>query len=245
MTARGARRDAGFSLTEAMISLVAGLAVLGAALQGLTHFQERLLAQQQMIGWSQDLRLGMQVLEAELRLAGTGALTSTPPVLKAERGEIEFRANLAGLTTTLTEAGSAGQLDLAVGSGSGWSKGKLIVICGVDQCATHHLARDGRSHGLSLTSPLAQAFPVGSVVSVLNQVRYYLRADQQGKTTVMRMVDGGANALMGEIGLFRLTYIAKDGRPPHDPTLVARVRIEVGAERGGWILTRDVGLRGI
>jgi hypothetical protein len=197
-----------------------------------------------MIGWSQDLRLGMQVLEAELRLAGTGAPISTPPVLKAEGEEIEFRANLAGLTTTLTEAGSAGQLDLAVGSGSGWSKGKLIVICWVDQCATHHLARDGRSHGLSLTSPLAQACPVGSVVSVLNQVRYYLRADQQGKTTVMRMVDGGANALMGEIGLFRLTYFAKDGRPTRDPAFVARVRIKAGAAGGGWTLTRDVGLRG-
>jgi len=236
---------AGFSLTEALVALAAGLAVLGAAFQGLTHFQQKLLVQQQTIAWSQDLRLGLQVLATELRLAGTGGPASAPAVLIAEEQEIEFEANLAGLTTVLTEAAEAGQLDLVVESGSGWSKGKRIVLCASDaSCAAHHLARDGRSRGLTLTSPLTQAFPAGTGVSVSNRVRYYLRADPAGKASLMRMVDGGANALMGDIGFFRLSHLDGGGRPVRDAAQVARVRVEVGTEGGGWTLTQEVGLRG-
>src|SRR5579863_6854769 len=75
---------AGLSLTEAMVTLIAGLAVIGAAFQGLTHFQQRLATQHQVIGRTQDMRLGLQVLETELRLAGTGMSDSAPALLKAD-----------------------------------------------------------------------------------------------------------------------------------------------------------------
>ena len=135
---------AGFSLTEAMVSLAAGLAVLGASFEGLRHFQQRLTIQQQRIAAAQDARLGLQVLEAELRLAGTGALPTAPPLIKAEEHEVEFQANLSGLVTALTETASVGQVDLTVQSGTGWPKGKRIVLCAADQCVEDRLARDGR-----------------------------------------------------------------------------------------------------
>jgi hypothetical protein len=226
------------------VGLAAGLAVLGAALQGLTHFQQRLLVQQRTIAWSQDLRLGLQVLTAELRLAGTGEPVSAPALLTAEGQEIEFHANLAGLTTVLTEAAEEGQLELVVETGTGWPKGKRIVLCAGEQCAVHHLARDGRVRGLTLTSALTQAFPAGTALSVSNRVRYYLRSDQQGNTALMRMVDGGAGTLMGEIGLFRLSYLDGGGRPTLDPGQVLRVRVEVGPEGGAWTIMQEVGLRG-
>lgn len=238
------RSRAGFSLTEALISLGAGLAVLGAAFQALTHFQARLATQHQAMARIQDLRLGLSLLEAEVRLAGTGSPLSATPLLRAQPQEVEFQANLGGLVTALTEAAAAGQQEVAVAGGAGWPKGKRVVICVADRCAEHRLARDGRTHALSLTSPLAQAFPVGSAVSVFNQVRYYLREDPGGRGTLMRMVDGGANPLIGDLGRFRLSYLDRAGQPTQDPVRVARVRIEVGAADSVWVITRDVGVRG-
>jgi type II secretory pathway component PulJ len=234
---------AGFTLIEAMVSLVAGLVVIGAAFEGLRHFQERLTRQQQRIAGAQDLRLGLLVFESELRVAGTGTLPSQPPLLKAEEHAVEFQANLAGLMTTLTEAAATGQTDLVVQSGSGWPKGKRIVLCGPMQCAEHQLSRDGRSHGLSLTAPLTQMFAAGSLVTAINQVRYYLRETEKGRYDLMRMVDGGANALIGGLRHFRLTYRDRQGRPTGNARAVAQVRIELGLWSENWTTARDIGIR--
>lgn len=237
------RGRAGFSLIEAMVSLAAGLAVLGAAFEGLRQFQQRLTVQQQRIAVAQDVRLGLQVLDAELRLAGTGALPTAPALLKAGEQEVEFQANLSSLVTTLTENASVGQVDLAVQSGTDWPKGKRVVLCAGDQCAENRLARDGRSHGLTLTAPLAQAFAAGSMVTVANQVRYYLREDDQGKLSLMRMVDGGANTLIGRVGSFRLSYRDRHGRLTQVQEAIIRVRVELGMEDGGWSVMREIGIR--
>lgn len=239
------RDSGGFTLTEALVGLAAGLAVLGAALQGLTHFQQRLLIQQQALAWNQDLRLGFQVLTAELRLAGTGDAASIPPILTALGQEIEFHANLAGLTTVLTTNAEQGQVDLDVESGAGWPKGKRIALCAGDRCAVHQLARDGRSRGLTLTSGLTQSVPAGAAVAVMNRVRYYLKTDQEGNAALMRMVDGGANALLGEVGLFRLSYLDGAGRLTGEPGKVRRVRVELGPKGGAWTIMQEVGLRGV
>jgi hypothetical protein len=234
---------AGFTLIEAMVSLVAGLIVIGAAFEGLRHFQERLTRQQQRIAGGQDLRLGLLVFESELRVAGTGALPSQPPLLRAEEQAVEFQANLAGLMTPLTEAATPGQIDLVVQSGIGWPKGKRVVLRAPLHCAEHQLLRDGRTHGLSLTAPLTQAFAVGSMVTAINRVRYYLRETEKGRYDLMRMVDGGANALISGIRHFRLTYRDRQGRPTGNARAVAQVRIEAGLWSEGWAAAREIGIR--
>ena len=128
--------------------------------------------------------------------------------------------------------------------GSDWPKGKRIAVCREEQCTESRLARDGRRTSLTLTGALSQAFPVGSPVSVINEVRYYPGTDGNGKTRVMRRVDGGANPLIGEVTSFRLGYLDRDGRPTQDPDRVARVRIELAARDGRQVVTKEVGLRG-
>ena len=236
---------AGICLAELMIAMAASAVVLSAAVQALTHFQQRLWAQHDAIASQQDLRIGMEVLEAELRLAGTGALPSSQALLRAERQEVEFLANLGGLATTLTESVSSSQSELTVLDGSDWSKGKRIVVCGSDRCAEGRLARDGQRHTLSLTEPIGQAFPTGSLVYVANQVRYYLGKDRHGKSSLMRQVDGGANSLIGEVAWFQLAYLGKDGKPTHDQARVARVRVDIAVGDGGRrTMTSEVGRRG-
>jgi len=235
---------AGICLAELMIAMVAGAVVLSAAVQALTHFQQRLWTQHDAIARHQDLRLGMEVMGAELRLAGTGALPSSQAVLIAERQEIEFLANLGGLATTLTESVSPSQSELMVHDGSDWSKGKRVVVCGNDRCAEGRLARDGQRHTLSLAEPIGQTFPAGSLVYVSNQVRYYLGKDRHGNSSLMRQVDGGANSLIGEVARFQLAYLGKDGKPTLDPYRVARVRVDVAVGDGRRTMTSEVGLRG-
>src|SRR5213593_83349 len=112
---------AGICLAELMIAMVAGAVVLSAAVQALTHFQQRLWVQHAAVARHQDLRLGMEVMGAELRLAGTGALPSGQALVKAEQHEVEFLANLGVLATSLTEPVSPSQSELTVHDGSDWS----------------------------------------------------------------------------------------------------------------------------
>jgi len=234
----------GICLAELMIAMVAGAVVLSAAVQALTHFQQRLWTQHGAIARHQDLRLGMEVMGAELRLAGTGALPSGQALVKAEQQEVEFLANLGGLATSLTEPVSPSQSELTVHDGSDWSNGKRVVVCGRDRCAEGRLARDGQRHMLGLSEPIGQAFPTGSLVYMSNQVRYYLGKDRHGSSSLMRQVDGGANSLIGELAWLQLTYLGIDDKPTRDPARVARVRVDVAVGDGRRTMTSEVGLRG-
>ena len=233
---------AGICLAEAMIAMAAGVVVLSASIQALHHFERRFGSQWATIAHHQDLRIGLKVFEDELRLAGKEEALSGTTVLKAEAEELIFLANLAGLTTSVTQPVSPGQQQLAVGDGSDWPKGKRIVICSEQHCEEGRLARDGQKTTLSLTDPLTQVFPIGSTVTVTNQVRYYLGRDSRGKAALMRQVDGGASTLIGDVTRFALHYLGRDGKPTQDHIRVARVLIEL-AVGDGRVIKSEVGLR--
>ncbi|HKN87240.1 MAG TPA: hypothetical protein VJV04_10300 [Nitrospiraceae bacterium] len=237
-------RNAGVCLAEVMVAMAAGGVILSATFQALTLFEFKLTAQQSIISRHQEQRLGLHVLEEELRLIGTGTPKDTPAMLTLGVQELEFTANLDNLTTVLTEPVSALQQDLPVLSGSNWNEGKRVVICSADHCAEGILTRDGRRTSLSLTAPLGVAFPVGSEVFISNRVRYYVSAISGGKKNVMRQVDGGANAIIGDVTQFQLDYFNRQGQPTRDAASVSRVRIElaVGHDRQGVV--SEVALRG-
>lgn len=239
--------ERGLCLLETMVALAAGAMVLSATIQALSHFERRLWGQLDTMARHQDLRIGMRIMEEELRLAGTStALPEAGPstaVLNAGSQEIVFAANLDGLTATVTQPAVPGQQGLTVNDGSAWPKGKQIVVCGGEHCAESRLARDGRSTSLSLTGPLGHAFPVGSTVAVSNQVRYYLKQDGRGRATLMRQVDGGANTLVGDVASFRLRYVDREGMPTQEPARVARVRMELAVGDGGRVFVSEVGFR--
>jgi hypothetical protein len=233
----------GICLAEVLIALAAGAVALTAALQSLDHFQRRLSGQHEAAGQVQDLRIGLRVVEDELRLAWTGSRTADPSVRVATEETVEFVANLNGLVTTLAAPVASTQQDLPVMNGSGWPKGKQVAICDREQCATGQLARDGRKGTLTLTGTAGRSFPEGSEIRVLNTVRYYLRTDR-GATTLMRSVDGGANPLIGNMARLRLAYFDRQGRRVADPRSIARVRVEASVRAHPHVHVREVGLRG-
>jgi prepilin-type N-terminal cleavage/methylation domain-containing protein len=234
--------SAGFSLIELLVGLAAGSVVMAATIQTLVHLERRFAGQQEAMVQHQDLRIGLSVLESELRLAGSGAVPNAAALTKSTPDEVEFLANLSGLVTVLTIAAPAGERNLAVRSGANWPKGKRVLICDQARCEESRLNRDGRAAQLTLATPLGAAFPAGAVVYVSNTVRYYLRPGAAGLSEVMRQVDGGAGSLIGSVSRFRLTYLGAAGQPTADPRRVSRIAVELAVGRDRKPILSLVGL---
>ncbi|MEK7237847.1 MAG: hypothetical protein AAB242_14550 [Nitrospirota bacterium] len=231
------RTEAGTSLIELMFAMVAGLVVLGATLQALSYFQQQFMRQQREAAQQQDLRLGLEVLEQELRLAGSGSFTTTAT------DSVVFSANLQGLTTTVTATAAIGQTALSVEDGRGWDDRKTIVACWAERCETLALARGGQRRLLTVMQPLTRAIPSGAFVSLLNRVRYYSRRDDQGVMRLLRQVDGGASVLVGDIREARFSYWDENGQAVTQPALVRLVVVDVKMSDQGIRTVREISLR--
>ncbi len=229
--------EAGISLVELMLAMVAGLVVLGATLQALSYFQRQFMRQQHEVAQQQDLRIGLEVLEQELRLAGSDSLTIV------DSDTVEFSVNLQGLATTVITGASIGQTALSVEDGRGWEDRKTIVVCWAERCETLALARDGQRHLLTVTQPLTRAIPSGAFVSLLNRVRYYSRRDDQGVLRLLRQVDGGASVLVRDIREARFSYWDENGQTTTEPALVKLVVVEVMLSDHGIRAVREISLR--
>ncbi len=229
--------EAGTSLTELMFAIAVGLVILGATLQTLSYFQHQFIKQQREVAQQQDLRLGLEVFEQELRLAGPGSLTTMAP------DSVEFSANLQGLTTTVTAQAAIGQTALSVEDGRGWEDRKAIVACWSSSCETLVLDRDGQRRLLTVRQPLTRAIPSGTSISLLNRVRYYSRRDEQGVLRLLRQVDGGASVLVGNIREVQLSYWGENGQVVTVPTQVRRVVVKVTLSDQGIRAVREISLR--
>ncbi len=183
----------GVCLTELMVSLTAGVIVLAAALNALNVAQAHVSKQHNDLRHQQDLRLGLEVFEQEVRLAVADSIVSATP------DEFRFHANISAHRTVTTGAVVSGQSVIAVQDGSGWSEGKTVIICGHQACETHRLSRSGQRYQLTLAEPVALSFPAGASVEVSNRVVYYTKRDENGTVKLMRMVDGGASILIGDL----------------------------------------------
>jgi hypothetical protein len=224
-------------LTELIFAMAAGVIVLGATLQSLSYFQQRFMRQQYEIAQQQDLRLGLEVLEQELKLAEPGSLTT------ATSDTVEFSANLQGLSTTVTAGASIGQTALSVEDGRGWDDRKTIVACWVEHCERLTLARDGQRYLLTLGRPLTSAIPAGAFVVLLNRVRYYSRRDDPGVMRLLRQVDGGASVLVRDIRDARFSYWDEVGHAVTQPALIKLVVVEVMLSDQGIRTVREISLR--
>jgi Tfp pilus assembly protein PilV len=239
--ARGTHRkiwtETGTSLIELMFAMAAGLVVLGATLQALSYFQQQFMKQQREVAQQQDLRLGLEVLEQEMRLARSGSLASTTS------DSVEFSANLHGLSTTVTATAAVGQTVLSVDDGRGWDDRKTIVVCWAERCERLTLVRDGQRRVLTVMQPLTREIPSGAFVSLLNHVRYYSRQDERGIQRLLRQVDGGASVLVGDIREARFSYWDENGQVSTQPALVRLVVIDVMMSGRGIRAVRAISLR--
>lgn len=227
----------GVCLTEVMVSLTVGVIVLAAALNALNVAQAHVGKQQNDLRHQQDLRLGLEVFEQEARLAVADSIVS------ATSDEFRFHANIGTHRTVTTGAVIPGQSVIAVQDGSGWSEGKTVIICGHQTCEAHRLSRSGQQYQLTLAEPVAISFPPGASVEVNNRVVYYRKRDENGRMKLMRMVDGGASVLIGDLDDLHFSYWDEHGHATEQPAVVKRVVLEIESNRFLHRMVREVTLR--
>lgn len=229
--------SAGVCLSELMISLAIGAAVLATALSTLNIVQAHAGKQHRTLNHQQDLRLGLEVFAQEVRLATADAIETAAPK------EFLFHANLADHRTTTTAEVSPGSSVLPVLDGRGWGEGKTIRLCGQHACESHRLARPGQRYQLTLAEPVGISFPKGAALQVINRVKYYAKGNEGGNSNLMRMVDGGASVLIGEIGDLRFSYWNDMGQGTTQPSQVKRVVLEIHSSQPLHRMVREVSIR--
>jgi hypothetical protein len=231
------RTSVGFTFVEVMTSMAAGLVVLGAALQAVVYFERQFAGQHERIIQAQDVRLGLELFEQELRLADSAALSIVQPDI------LEFMANASGLMTNVTAPVAQGQTTLTVEDGRGWPEGKLVSICWNDQCEHATLARAGQRNLLTFVEPAQRPIPTGASAAVMNRIRYYSRPDERGILRWLRQIDGGASVIAANILSFTLRYWDTDGRPVVRPESVRRITVEIVLPGRVMNETREIALR--
>ena len=227
----------GFSLIEVIAAMAAGLVILGAALQSVVYFQREFARQHGRIMQQQDVRLGLELFEQELRLTASGSL------LIVASDVIEFTANINNLSTNLTAPAAGGQTTVTVEDGRGWPDGKAVRICWNDQCEEFTLARPGQRNVLTFVEPAPRPIPSGASAMVINRVRYYSRPDERGILRWLRQIDGGASVIAGNIAGFTVRYFDAQGRPVTRPEWVRRIQAEISLPGRMVAETREITLR--
>ena len=101
------RAEAGASLLETMVAGALGVVIIGTALQLFVTHHGHFLGQRTQAELQQDIRWGVQLLAAELRLAG--ALPDQASLSTMATDEVIFRANTNRVSGVL-------QADAAVGN---------------------------------------------------------------------------------------------------------------------------------
>ena len=240
---RPLQSNAGASLTELLIALTTGLIVMSAVFETLSALDRRFRSQQTAMAATQDIRSGLEVWEGEVRMARGTSLLGGPALQAAGPSSFEFTANLNGLTTTLRSAALPGQIELSVDDARDWPSGKHVLLCSRTRCIDNRLVREGQRNRVVLAQPLADTFPAGSDISVVNRVRFYVLPDKAGAVRLMHMVDGGANTLIGNLKAVRFYYFAGGGEPAIDPASVVRVRIEAESAFSHLPVNKDIAIR--
>ncbi|MCC6140047.1 MAG: hypothetical protein IT389_05445 [Nitrospira sp.] len=227
----------GVCLSELMVALTIGTLVLAGSLEAFNIVQAQAVRQQRIMAAQQEMRLGLEVFEQEVRMASSSAIA----IARSDR--FEFSANIHGLRTVTTGSVAAGQTVLPVQNGSGWEAGKSVVLCGVSRCEYSRLGSAGQRSQLLLSGPVGGTYPAGASVEVRNRVTYYTRMDDRDRMQLMRQIDGGAGVLIGDLQSVRLSYWDEWGQASANIGRIVRVAVELVPIAGDPKVVRDVTVR--
>lgn len=233
----------GVSLIELLIALAISSLAISASIHAFAAYGLRLSSQHASMTANQELRLALDVLCSELRLAGGGLLAGDSVIVKMDASEVEFFANLSGASTILTQTAEAGRQDLPVEDGAAWAKGKQVLLCTAAHCTWNRLAAEGRKETLILTTPTLEQYQPKSAVFLLNRVRYYVKRSEEGAKRLMREVDGVASTVLSDVHIVQLQYFNGSGGMTNDARDVVRVRVTIQMDRQELTLSRDIAIR--
>ena len=216
---RSANSEQGTSLLETMVAASMGLIITAAAVDVFLLHHGHFLAQREKSESQQDIRGGVSLMGAELRLAS--------PITSMQADEVGFRANVNDVRGIVLTPIAEGQSSAQVSPSPGWVRGKTVRFCSLAGCEEQLLAHDGTSGHVTLSGSLRHDFPAGSHVEVINKVRYYVSRTSSANQKVMREVDHGANPLIEHVMEFSLSYLRDDGRSADRVEDIRLIRLQL------------------
>lgn len=236
----------GVSMIELMIATLIFSVVVTFALRFLVLQNKWALLQEDIAEAQQQGRISLDFMGRDLALLGFGVPEGEARILNASREGIEFLANLRFEITHLIEAAAAGQTVLLIDGGEfvqgkAFRVGKTVSICDGNRCEWHSLARDGGASALELNEGLVRSFSDGSVIQVINRVRYALRSGKGSGFKLIRTVDGGGNPVAEDLASLQMEYLDREGIPVTLSDGVDRIRIRIES----WVAERPPKLRSL
>lgn len=230
-------QQAGVCLSELMVALAIGTLVLAGSLEAFNLVQAQAIRQQRTMSTQQEVRLGVEVFEQEVRMASSATISMT------QSDRFEFLANIHGLVTVTTASVASGQTVVPVQNGSGWGAGKTVVLCGLNGCEAHQLVNPGLRSQLLLSGPVGGLYPAGASVEGRNRVAYYTRVGEGDRMQLMRQIDGVASVLIGNLQSVRLSYWDEWGSAATGGSRITRVTVEILPIIGGPAIVAEVSVR--
>jgi len=197
-------RSAGFTLIELLVSLAIGVVVL-AALYRLFIFQDQILERQDgLMEGNQNVRNAMDVLTRDFRMAGLGVPDSVQIVTAADYQSITFLVDYWDISTKLTSQAVAADTTLNVEGVTGFASGQTIYISDGFTSESATLAANPGGTQINLPSGLANNFPAGSSVHVVDTVTF----DYAGTPKEVRrnLNAGGNEVLASDIDYMQIKY---------------------------------------
>lgn len=222
----------GVSLIELMVATLVFSLVAAFGMKFLVLQHKWAVLQQDTAEAQQQARAALDFMARELGLLGFGLPEDEARLLKATGQDVEFLANLDAAIARLTQDAATDQTRLSVeyvNNKDKFEKDKTVLICRMDRCERHSLAKDGASGTLELKEGLGASCPRGSVVQIIKQVRYTLKPTDATQFKLVRTVDGGANAVAEGLASMSLEYLDGKGRPATVTTEIRRIRIRLAA----------------
>jgi len=165
----------GFTLIEILIALSTFLIVLFAVYTSFESSQATYAAGEQRADIQQSARIAMEMMSADLRLAGYGFPTGAGAITVASPTAISFWADLNNASTVIVADVGAGNITLSVQSAAGIQAGNVIHLINgtVSEQRTVAAVNTGvNPHTITLTAATTNAYPWGSQVGRPRLVRY-------------------------------------------------------------------------
>ena len=198
----------GMTLVECLVSTAIGAAIAAGLCHALLTYQSGYQGQTARIDRDQQARFALDLMVEELRVAervvrGSGC---AEPGVHIDEAHLSFAANLYDRATVLREAVSAGQRRIVVAMGPTPDPNDFIMLIDVadrgdpsDDVAECLKVAQRTGDQVVLGAPLTRSYPVGTRVSVSNQVTYALDA-RRGR--LMRTQDGASQRVAQEVAIF-------------------------------------------
>ena len=239
----------GFTLMEVLIALSIFLIVLFAIYSSFESSRATYAAGEQRADIQQSARIAMELVSADLRLAGFGypvgagnAITAATPT------SITFWADLTNASTIVdTNNVNPGNATISVTDASGFAAGDTLYIINGgqwDQIIVSAINTGAIPHTISISDvggvqckdvtgavcPLPWSFPWGSQVSRPQQIVY-----SWGGGILSKDDGGGLQPLAGNIQNFQMVYFDANNNPPATSAGIRRITITVGVQSPpGW-----------